>query len=196
MFINTTVAKKLFKKAYSKARLQVARYEDQLYISGGTWEMEMKYSEAPYKIKAAIVELCGRLPDMEEKFTASKEGLQIELPDVETVRDRYMKATTLLDMTPVVLDYVYTNYKLLQYRETKEFTMINKDLLDLIDIREIDTSREGMPSGPCSTSILWKTPVYWHSELGTLCLYPMYSDKEINQKITEALQTVNFEEGQ
>ena len=66
MFINVSVAKKLFKRAYTTG-LKVGRYRDFLYIGGPAWEMEMKYEEAPYKIKAAIVELCGRLPEKEER---------------------------------------------------------------------------------------------------------------------------------
>ena len=54
MFINVSVAKKLFKRAYTTG-LKVGRYRDFLYIGGPAWEMEMRYEEAPYKIKAAIV---------------------------------------------------------------------------------------------------------------------------------------------
>ncbi len=194
MFINVSVAKKLFKRAYASG-LKVGRYGDLLYIGGSSWEIEMKYEEAPYKIKAAIVELCGRLPEKEEQFTATKEGLQMEIPNYETVKDRYMKAKTLLDMTPVVIDQNYTMYKLLQYREKKDFTLINTELLDLIDIREIDLDKEGMPSGPCSESSFWQNPVYWNSELGTLCLYPAYSDRVIDKRTLIALQEVDFEEG-
>lgn len=57
MFINVSVAKKLFKRAYSSG-LRVGRYRDFLYIGGPSWEMEMKYEEVPYKIKAAH---CGTL---------------------------------------------------------------------------------------------------------------------------------------
>ena len=55
MFINVSVAKKLFKRAYTTG-LKVGRYRDFLYIGGPAWEMEMRYEEAPYKIKAAIGE--------------------------------------------------------------------------------------------------------------------------------------------
>lgn len=193
MFINVSVAKKLFKRAYTTG-LKVGRYRDFLYIGGPAWEMEMRYEEAPYKIKAAIVELCGRLPEKEEQFTATKEGLQMEVTNYETVEDRYMNAKTLLDVTPVVIDQKYAMFKLLQYREEKDFTLINTEMLDLIDIREIDTDKEGMPSGPCSESSYWRNPVYWHSELGTLCLCPAYSDRVIDKRILEALQEVDFGE--
>ena len=105
-----------------------------------------------------------------------------------------MNAKTLLDVTPVVIDQKYAMFKLLQYREEKDFTLINTEMLDLIDIREIDTDKEGMPSGPCSESSYWRNPVYWHSELGTLCLCPVYSDRVIDKRTLEALQEVDFGE--
>lgn len=198
MFLHIATAKRLFKEAFSSGRLVVRRYAGWLYVSGAGWEVEMVFGTVPYKLKAAIVELCGRLPEKDEGFVAGKEGLQDirereELANTEILSAGYMRAKQVLTETPVVLDYKYCMYKLLQHRENKIFTLINMDLLSLIDNREVDMEHgEGIPCGPCSEHASWNSFVYWHNEQGTLRLRPSASQKVLDNCILDVLKTIDF----
>ena len=196
MFLNIVAAKKLFKRAFNGHGLRVAIHEERLYIAGLGWEIEMNNGIAPYKLKAAIVELCGRLPDAYEQFLATKDGLQEELPVGRSVYDRYLKAKKFLDETPVIIDKKYRMYKLFQHREDHDFTLIDMERLSLIDIREVDTEHgEGLPCGPCSETEHWSSPVFWHSTCGTLCLHPSEGETELDDEILVALRMIHFEGG-
>ena len=196
MFLSTPTAKKLFKKAFSGSGLAVARYGEMLYIAGPGWETEMIYETVPYKLKASIVELCGRLPEADERFLATKDGLQEEMNADITLRDRYMHARCLLDETPVIIDKKYHMYKLFQHRSNGDFTLVDTERLALIDIREVDMKNgEGLPSGPCCERDLWSSSVFWHSECGTLCLHPSEGETEQDDEILDTLRTIDFKGG-
>lgn len=198
MFLRIATAKKLFKEAFGSSRLAVRRYAGYLYISGSAWEMEMVFDTAPYKIKAAIVELCGRLPEEDEGFVAAKEGIQDiqerkELINEETLLARYMRAKCVLTETPLVFDHKHCMYKLLQYQENRTFTLINAGLLALLDNREVDMEHgEGIPCGPCSEHASWMSSVYWHNECGTLCLLPSTLQKVQDRNILDVLRVIDF----
>lgn len=193
MFLSTTTAKKLLKKAFNNHGLRVAVRQDLLYVAGSGWEAEMVSDTAPYKLKAAIVELCGRLPDVYEQFLATKDGMQEELLSGESLYDRYKNAKKLLDETPVIIDKKYHMYKLFQHRGDRDFTLIDMERLALIDIREVDMEQgEGIPSGPCSETEHWKAPVFWHSACGTLCLHPSEGETDLDDEILDALKTIEF----
>lgn len=196
MFLSTPTAKKLFKKAFSSSGLTVARYGGMLYIAGRGWETEMVYETVPYKLKASVVELCGRLPEKDERFLATKEGLQAEMNGGETLRSQYMRARMLLDETPVIIDKKYHMFKLFQHRDTGDFTLVDMERLALIDIREVDMKNgEGIPSGPCCEHNHWDSSVFWHSECGTLCLHPSEGETEQDDEILDALQGIDFKGG-
>lgn len=196
MFLSTTAAKKLFKKAFNECGLRVSRMSEMLYIAGTGWETEMIHDMAPYKLKAAIVELCGRIPEEHEQFLATKDGLQEELGTGELLYDRYLRAKMILSETPVIIDRKYHMYKLFQHRGDRDFTLINTERLSLIDIREVDMENgEGIPSGPCSETDHWRSPVFWHSAFGTLCLHPAEGETELDDEILNALKAINFEGG-
>ena len=71
MFFKATVLKRMLKAAYKGAGLTVghsAAGEDGgepegLYISSGWWVIWFVYDKIPKEAKAAIIEICGDLPD-------------------------------------------------------------------------------------------------------------------------------------
>lgn len=194
MFLSAIAAKKLFKKAFNGYGLRVSRVSEMLYIAGAGWETEMLYDMAPYKLKAAIVELCGRIPEEQEQFLATKDGLRVELCMEDLLYDRYLRAKRLLDETPVIVDKKFHMYKLFQHRGNCDFTLIDTERLSLIDIREVDMENgEGIPSGPCSETDHWSSPVFWHSAFGTLCLHPSEGETDLDDEILNALKIINFE---
>lgn len=78
MFLNIGILKRLMKQAY-KQGLVVAQTEDRYYIAGSYWEMDVKREFMPKQILACLIELTGEIPEIGERFRATKEGNQQEM---------------------------------------------------------------------------------------------------------------------
>lgn len=168
MFLNTSVAKKMFKRAFNSTGLVVARPNiDTIYIAGSGYEIEMDYENMPFKLKAAVIELIGEIPQVGKQIAATKKSQKTEnciLPF--SVYDEYLKAKDFMVQCPVVIARPYFEYQLFQNSDMKIFVGTNRELLSMIDIREVDFENEGMPSGPCM--IRGGVHLYWHNVAGTL----------------------------
>lgn len=195
MFLNTPLVKKLFKRAFNTTGLTVARrLEGLIYIAGAKWQIEMDYESMPFKQKAALIELLGELPEAGSAVTADKEmQQQVFIGGIPLLRSDYMLAKTGVKKTPVVIERPYADYQLLREQERKTFVAVNREFLQMIDIREIDFVNEGMPCGPCIAT--GENMLYWHSELGTLCIETEGLDRKMLD-ITKALSDVEMEESE
>lgn len=91
MFFKTSVLKRLFKDAYKGAGLTVGHMTDPedeevdgYYISSGWWVIWFNNRTFPKEAKAAIIELCGELPQPGEVFKAiDGAGNQYEIEQKE-----------------------------------------------------------------------------------------------------------------
>lgn len=91
MFFKTSVLKRLFKDAYKGAGLTVGHMTDPedeevdgYYISSGWWVIWFNNWTFPKEAKAAIIELCGELPQPGEVFKAiDGAGNQYEIEQKE-----------------------------------------------------------------------------------------------------------------
>ena len=149
MFLNTPAVKKLFKKAFNGMGLVVTRPNEELiYIAGSGWQIEMDYETMPFKQKAQLIELLGELPEVGNRISATKKEQQYEFCTGELLLDDYMDAKILVLKAPIVIARSYMDYQLLQEQERDKFLAVNRELISIIDVREIDFENEGMPSGP------------------------------------------------
>lgn len=186
MFLNTPTAKKLFKRAFNSTGLIVSRPDfETIYIAGSKWQIEMEYETMPLKQKAQLIELLGDIPDVGKRVSATKNEQQMEFEAGERLREYYMRAKTLVYQAPVVIARPYFDYQLFQEQDEKSFVAVDRELMSLIDIREIDFENEGTPSGPCM--IPNGSCLFWHNGAGTLCLSLEEMDEEA-LKIVDLLQ--------
>lgn len=177
MFLNTPTAKKLFKRAFNSTGLVVSRPDfETIYIAGSKWQIEMEYETMPLKQKAQLIELLGDIPDAGKRILATKNEQQMEFEVGERLREYYMRAKTQVYQAPVVIARPYFDYQLFQEQDEKSFVAVDRELMSLIDIREIDFENEGMPSGPCM--IPNGHCLFWHNGAGTLCISLEEIDKE------------------
>ena len=81
MFINLIEFKKLLKNAYKGGGLIVGRLEEDMVLTNGsgTWGVQVEAECVPNKLKGALVELIGDLPEYGEVCRYSPEGIQTEL---------------------------------------------------------------------------------------------------------------------
>ena len=194
MFLNTPMAKKLFKKAFNSAGLIVSRpNEEMIYIAGSGWQIEMDYETMPLKQKAQLIELIGDIPEVGKRIVATKNDQQFEFETGVSLRRFYMAAKTLVHQAPIVIARPYFDYQLFQEQETFAFLATSRELVTLIDVREIDFENKGMPSGPCMLS--GGNELYWHNTAGTLCLDLVDMDSEALE-IVDFLKNVRIEKGE
>lgn len=193
MFLHTPTLKKLLKKAFNSYGLTVANMDGQLILQGSTWAVSLDYEYIPNKVKGAVIELCGIIPEEGQVFKATKEGIQYEmsLNEILDLQKQYREAKLPLTNTFIKLEKDWDSFILYQLVANKEFKTVRSELLNLIDIREIDQNIEGMPSGPCCVRTD-SDVLLWHNETCTLALYANNPKGEFNTKITELLKQIDF----
>ena len=82
MVLNEGVLKKVIKSAYNIGHLHMGKRDGKYILAGTWWFIEINESNLSNKIKAAIMELTGLLPERGEFYECSKEDIQMEFPDV------------------------------------------------------------------------------------------------------------------
>ena len=109
MFLHMPTLKKLLKSAYNHSNLTIGRQEDGLLIDCGTFMTWLEWCSVPNKVKAALIELAGELPEEGHVFTAGKEGNQYEIPERDAwhIHDGLRAAQKRYIVTPVILDGDY-----------------------------------------------------------------------------------------
>ena len=194
MFLNTPMVKKLFKKAFNTTGLTVSRpNEEMIYIAGSGWQIEMEYETMPLKQKAQLIELIGDITEVGKRILAAKQDQQFQFETGVSLRRFYMAAKTIVHQAPIVIARPYFDYQLFQEQDTFKFLATSRELVSLIDVREIDFENEGMPSGPCMLPD--GNELYWHNSAGTLCIDLVDMDSEALE-IVGSLENMRIQRGE
>lgn len=165
MFFKLSILKKLLKNAYNGPGLVVGHCEELekteiqregYYVAGSYWSMWFDAERMPKEAKAAIIELCGDLPEEGEVFKAHKEAgnqYEIEQQEIYNLPKRYSEAEIELNKTKIIIDGYGAKNRLLQEEESKNITAINEMFMDLIDVDAVDYDNgEHEPYGPIAAS--------------------------------------------
>ncbi|MBQ6832848.1 MAG: hypothetical protein IJO55_00335 [Lachnospiraceae bacterium] len=168
MFLDITKFKKFLSTAYKGAGLIVGMLDENLVMTNNarTWGVQVDGDHIPNKLKAALVELIGDLPEEGEVLNYTKDGAQTEMNLGEfNYYDAWMRARDYAAYTPFMLKSDYGIYSLLQLHSTMELKPIRRDFLDIISAKDIDHSVEEMPGRPAygHETLYWKndTTIYW-----------------------------------
>ena len=179
MFFKKAVFKRLLKSAYKGVGLTVGREKkanedgeivrDGYYIAGGYWVIWVDIQYITKEAKAAIIELCGELPEPGEAFTAHKEGgnqYKMGFEEVYDLPEVYKKCKTRFRISKTILKSSDALQRLLQACDkTNHIVAINEVFMDLIEPDAVDYENgEREPDGPiagCAMSkyILWGNEV-------------------------------------
>lgn len=168
MFLNITEFKKFLKSAYKGSGLIVGSIDEHLVLmnASGTWGVQITDGFIPNKLKAAMVELIGDLPEEGEVANYQPEGIQNEM-DLSRFNfyEKWKQARDYAAQTPFILRYAHAEYILMQIHSTMELCPINRTFTDLISIKDLDHAVESMPGRPCylDGTLYWKndTMIYW-----------------------------------
>lgn len=174
MFINPAIFKKIIKNSYGKEGLTIGATEEEIFLAGGYWVIRVYKSEMSKKIKAAVIELIGDMPETGEVFTCrKKESTQYEIAENEywNITENFAAAQIPLNVTKIQYTDAWEDTRLLQERETKRCMAIKDIFWKLIDTSAME-EQEGLPKGPV-TDFADTGLIYWQNETMTLAVCRM-----------------------
>ena len=184
MFLVPSVFNTMMKKAY-KVGLVVARpTEEKLYISGGYWEASIRKEFIPKKTLGDIIALTGELPEVGERFRATKYGNQMEMELRRDIDLQAFEQSSQLTLTNVCLIGSWGKIqRLLQDEDTGVIYPVDDIFVRTVSDDVIDVeSGEYTVSDPYfnpAAGVLWKNNV---------CAFrALFSSDEKNNKIMKAL---------
>lgn len=195
MFLHMPTLKKWMKQSWNAGNLIVGNLYDGLIIECGIFHVWLDAAAVPNKVKGAIMELTGELPEADRVFQAGKEGNQYEIPWKErwnipaAARDgkRYI-------VTPMVLaDDKYHSFRFLQRAGKPEqvFT-VSEMLMNLLDPAECDYELgEGTPQGPFKSD--HSDIFYWKTGFCILGVCRLGISRGLSLRVMDALKEIDFE---
>lgn len=151
MFLDTSGFKKLLKEAWKRNCLILSRMDGSILMTNGAWCLVSDMAMIPNKIKGAIIELTGELPEEGESFQAGKDGNQYKI--IQTIPWDAMRSLNdtadeaiRAEQTRILIDEVYTISRVLKYKTASFY--IRKQFTDLITCDELIEGKETSPEGP------------------------------------------------
>lgn len=187
MFLNPSIFKKLIKEAWEARILILSQKEGVLMIQGGYWIVDAQMDVIPYKVRAALVELCGTLPEEGMTFRAGKgESLQYEFEQTvhwDTLKQARSETLPEAYTTRVMFESKQgTIYRVARYG--KETVFINDMLVAAIDPKEVMEGWEDRVTGP---TVLHQGLV-WKNSAGTAIFLPTKLKDDIAESYLRCLE--------
>lgn len=166
MFFKINKLEKLLKNTWQNAGIIVGHvpYDDKsgAYVLIGTsWKLWIRDNRMPKELKAAVIKLCGDLPEIGEAFKAQKAmENQYELDiALENTPQSFHKCDTRLEKSHILWDWYH--WKRVLQSEDQKIVLLSEFVFELIDLKAIDRDAgEWEPVGPIMDQ---KNPhyVYW-----------------------------------
>lgn len=195
MFIKVPVFKKLLKQAFAANRMKVKMDRSGLTVDCGHFAVWFEKEHIPNKIKSAIVELAGEIPEEGKAFLAQKSGNQYEMDGaVLDIRNLLRQTDKRYVQTPIVYSDNYDTYRFLQMAGKPDNIKLVADIfIQLLDPHELDhVAAEGTIQGPYSmeTGMLF----FWATDLCILSVGAIVPHRDIVKKTMVELADIDFEE--
>ncbi len=166
MFFKINKLEKLLKNTWKNAGIIIGHVpcddKSGAYVLIGTsWKLWIRDIRMPKELKAAVIKLCGDLPELGEVFKSMKDmDNQYELEiTMENIPQSFRKCDTRLEISHILWDW-YSWKRVLQGDDQK-IVLLSEFVIDLIDLNAIDRDTgEWEPTGPVMDQ---KNPhyVYW-----------------------------------
>lgn len=194
MFIKVPIFKKLLKQAFAANRMKVKMDRSGLTVDCGHFTVWFEKEHIPNKIKSAIVELSGEIPEEGKAFLAQKSGNQYEMDSaVLDLRNLLRQTDKRYVQTPIVYSDDYDTYRFLQMAGKPDNIKLVADIfIQLLDPHELDhVAAEGTIQGPYSmeTGMLF----FWATDLCILAVGAIVPHRGIVKKTMMELSDIDFE---
>lgn len=196
MLYNLTIAKRLMKKAYKSGGLVVGiTHQGWFHVSGGWWTICQDITDTPKQFKAAVIELCGDLPEKGTAYRAVKGESNQMMLDMEHLFVLPYKWKDILDSghgyaaSRIILESGEKQYRVIESNEGHPLRMVNDEAFRLVDADAVDYEcGETAITGP-----LAKSPeddaMIWYNNRAWFELMPVIVDE---YSLSELLQTLNY----
>lgn len=194
MFIKVPVFKKLLKQAFAANRMKVKMDRSGLTVDCGHFAVWFEKEYIPNKIKSAIVELAGEIPEEGKAFLAQKSENQYEMDSaVLDLRNLLRQTDKRYVQTPIVYSDDYDTYRFLQMAGKPDNIKLVADIfIQMLDPHELDhVAAEGTIQGPYSmeTGMLF----FWATDLCILAVGAIVPHRGIVKKTMLELADIDFE---
>lgn len=194
MFIKVPIFKKLLKQAFAADRMKVKMDESGLTVDCSHFAVWFEREHIPNKIKSAIVELSGEIPEEGKAFLAQQSGNQYEMDSaVLDLRNLFRQTNKRYVKTPIVYSDDYDTYRFLQMAGKPDNIKLVADIfVQLLDPHELDhVAAEGTIQGPYSmeTGMLF----FWATDLCILAVGAIMPHRGIVKKTMTELADIDFE---
>lgn len=185
MFIKAAGFKNLMKEAWNRGILFVSRKDDEILIFGGSWIWCGQIDTIPNKVKAALVELTGELPDNHQSFKSGKnQDNQYEFTEtipwdrVNILFDLYYEEhSSEINETRVLLESMSgEHYRV--YRNSENVLMLPAVYSFQLSNAEIMEDREHAYEGPFVAKFtdIQARLVYWSNSTSMLACFEVIPD--------------------
>lgn len=193
MFIKVPIFKRLLKRAFAADQMKVCMDETGLTVDCGSFAVWFEREAIPNKIKSAIVELAGEIPEEGKAFLAQKSGNQYEMDGTAfNVCDALRKTDKRYIQTPMVYDDNYNTYRFLQMAGTNNIKVVLDVFIHLLDPHELDfVAGEGAIQGPYSTES--GTMFFWTTDLCILAVGATIPHLGLVRKTMMELADIDFD---
>lgn len=138
MFLNKKVFKRLMTQAYKEGLKVAMSFDGWLYLAGQYWEVSIKKDFIPKETLGDIITLIGELPAPGERFSASKEGNQMEFDSkLEVSLEPFKNKDTLAVTNVILIGMAGTQQRILQDKEDGDIYAVNNVFINIINNAEI-----------------------------------------------------------
>lgn len=170
MFLKTAELKKNMKNSLKKFGLIVGTIDDHYLVYTDCWGLYIETAYASNKLKAAITEVIGDIPQAGECYLYKLEPDKlISQESVFDYPDPYEDWKAAKDFAAVVPFFLFAwpqEYLVCQKHSDLDFIILRRSLTQaVISSSELDTTVEAMPVRPSvlGSALYWKneTTIYW-----------------------------------
>lgn len=158
MFINQNIMKKLLKTAYETAGIKMQKtIEGIAVIDANMWKMEIPEEHMNNKTKAAIIELCGELPQHQAKIYSKYATEETGEIIFENIAEQWSKSTVEYEETHLQVDTSDGTLRVLQCNDGSKL-FIASSIAAMIDNTKVDVKTEETLTGDgrrAGDSIIW-----------------------------------------
>lgn len=183
MFCNEKKLIGLMKESFKTEGLTVGCTGEEYLLAGGQWTLKSRIDVLTNKVKAALVELTGVLPDEGEWITYRKDmEPQLQVPDVfgELKVPEY---GVMAQMTGVL--FITSRKVLCRVWKGKQCLAVPEVFTPLVDPEQIEPGKEPSVNGPfVSGRHLW-----WDNSAGVLCVSCATTEEE-DEALLKVLEEV------
>lgn len=172
MFINTSVFKKMLKKAYKTGGFTVGNDDGEIFIEGRSWVLRVDEEYFPNKEKAAVVELAGELPAPGEVFSCKKDAVnQYTVPwnEIWDIGKRFDEIHTEFFKTDVSIQLFQDKCRVMQEKRYGRCIVLKEEYFDLIDVDQSNNAIETETEGPRASDEGGEI-LYWKNNIMSLAL--------------------------